>query len=84
KVASLHEARRLRRALAGAARRGSLGAPAPVSAPGRLEVWRAMWLQRPAELSEVVFLPLITSNISGAVVAWKSHLAEWDAALSGR
>lgn len=84
KVASLHEARRLRTALAGSASRGTLGAQAPVSAPGRLAVWRAMWLQRPAELSEVVFLPLITSNISGAMVAWKSHLAEWDVALSGR
>ncbi len=83
KVASIGEARRLREALAGPTRRG-LSAPAPVPGPGRLAVWRAMWLQRPAELAEVVFTPLIASNIFGAVAAWEAHLAEWDALLSAR
>lgn len=83
KVASLGEARRLREALADPTRRGG-SSPAPVPAPGRLAVWRALWLQRPAELAEVVFTPLISSSISGAVVAWEDHLAEWDAALSAR
>lgn len=53
------------------------------AAPGRLAVWRAMWLQRPAELSEVVFLPLIASNISGVVSQWQRHLTNWESALDG-
>ena len=79
KLAALHEARRLRDLLEdGASTEGQ-----EVARPSRLMVWRAMWLQRPEDLSRGVFLPLMGHSLGGAAAAWGDHLARWDAIEQG-
>jgi len=79
KLAALHEARRLRDLLEdGPSTEGQA-----VARPSRLLVWRAMWLQRPEDLSRGIFLPLIGHSLGGAAAAWGDHLARWDAIEQG-
>ena len=80
KVAGLHEADRMRGLLAFGA--GDQG-PA-VEAPGRLAVWRALWLQRPEDLSSGIFLPLMSRELGSAAAAWSDHLARWEAVARDR
>lgn len=79
KVAGLHEARRLR----GLLEDGTSPGGQVVERPGRLLIWRAMWLQRPEDLSNGLFLPLMGHPLGGAATAWRDHLARWGTIAQG-
>ena len=79
KLAGLHEVKRLR----GLLESGASAAEQVAGPPGSLLVWRAMWLQRPEDLCEGIFLPLMGRSLGGAAAAWGDHLARWEAIEQG-
>ena len=89
KMAGLHEARRLQGLLGDGEAVSSRSAwetseAIPVDAPGRWAVWRALWLLRPEELAEAIFVPLLSTSLEDGARSWRAHLGQWQAAISGR
>lgn len=84
KVAGLHEARRPQGLLEDGEAGEEASEAIPVDAPGRWAVWRALWLLRPEELAEAIFVPLLSSSLEDGARSWRAHLGQWQVAISGR